>query len=101
MAAPRQRNTDDEKKAIKEGRVPDEWKDKPAKLRQKDCDARWTLNFTKAKPCETAHRHLLIWRSRSSAIKIMSRSIVDSASSANGARRMPPPMKAANCARGF
>ena len=33
IAAPRQRNTNDEKKAIKEGRIPDEWKEKPAKLR--------------------------------------------------------------------
>ena len=52
IAAPRQRNTQDEKKAIKEGRIPDDWKDKPAKLRQKDRDARWTVKFTKAKPRE-------------------------------------------------
>jgi transposase, IS5 family len=50
IAAPRQRNTNEEKQAIKEGRVPDGWKDKPAKLRQKDRDARWTVKFTKAKP---------------------------------------------------
>src|SRR5271170_6725867 len=36
IAAPKQRNTEEEKKAIKEGRIPDGWKDKPAKLRQKD-----------------------------------------------------------------
>jgi transposase, IS5 family len=52
IAAPRQRNTEDEKKAIKEGRIPDDWKKKPAKLRQKDRDARWTLKSTKAKPKE-------------------------------------------------
>ena len=52
IAAPRQRNTDDEKKAIKEGRIPEDWKDRPAKLRQKDRDARWTVKFTKAKPRE-------------------------------------------------
>jgi hypothetical protein len=52
FAAPRQRNTEDEKKAIKEGRVPDEWNDKPAKFRQKDRDARWTVKFSKAKPRE-------------------------------------------------
>jgi transposase, IS5 family len=40
VAAPRPRNTDDEKKAIKEGRVPANWKAKPAKLRHKDRDAR-------------------------------------------------------------
>ena len=52
IAAPRQRNTQDEKKAIKDGRIPDDWKDKPAKLRQKDRDARWTVKYTKAKPRE-------------------------------------------------
>lgn len=52
IAAQRQRNTEDEKKAIKEGRIPDDWKDKPAKLRQKDRDAPWTVKFTKAKPRE-------------------------------------------------
>jgi IS5 family transposase len=50
VAAPRQRNTEAEKVDIKAGRVPEAWKDKPAKLRQKDRDARWTVKFTKAKP---------------------------------------------------
>jgi IS5 family transposase len=31
---------------------PDDWKNKPAKLRQKDRDARWTVKFTKAEPRE-------------------------------------------------
>ena len=35
VAAPKQRNTEEEKQAIKEGKVPEGWKDKPAKLRQK------------------------------------------------------------------
>lgn len=50
VAAPRQRNTEDEKKAIKDGRIPDDWKDKPKKLAQKDRDARWTLKRAKARP---------------------------------------------------
>jgi transposase, IS5 family len=50
VAAPKQRNTDEEKKAIKQDRIPDGWKDKTAKLRQKDRDARWTIKYTKAKP---------------------------------------------------
>lgn len=50
VAAPKQRNTEDEKAAIKAGEVPEAWKDKPAKLRQKDRDARWTVKFSKAKP---------------------------------------------------
>ena len=36
VAAPKQRNTDGEKAEIKAGRIPEAWKAKPAKLRQKD-----------------------------------------------------------------
>lgn len=49
VSAPKQRNTTEERQAIKEGRVPEDWKGKPAKLRHKDRDARWTVKFTKAK----------------------------------------------------
>ena len=52
VAAPKQRNTKAEKQAIREGRVPEDWQDQPAKLRQKDRDARWTVKTTKAKPRE-------------------------------------------------
>jgi IS5 family transposase len=62
VAAPRQRNTAEEKKTIKEGRIPEDWKARPGKLRQKDRDARWTVKFAKAKakedgstpPCDIA-----------------------------------------------
>jgi transposase, IS5 family len=57
VSAPKQRNTDGEKKAIKEGRIPEDWKAKPAKLRQKDRDARWTLVFGKARLREDGTRH--------------------------------------------
>lgn len=40
--APRQRNTRQENKAIKEGRGEELWNDKPHKKRHKDIDARWT-----------------------------------------------------------
>lgn len=49
VAAPKQRNTKAEKDDIKAGRIPAEWAAKPAKLRHKDRDARWTVKFTKAK----------------------------------------------------
>lgn len=52
VAAPKQRNTDGEKAAIKAGEIPAAWEEKPAKLRQKDRDARWTVKFAKAKPRE-------------------------------------------------
>ena len=64
VAAPKQRNSDGEKAAIKEGKTAEEiWPDKPAKAAQKGeraCaigsskpkanDARWTVKFSKAKP---------------------------------------------------
>ncbi|VAV88808.1 Mobile element protein [hydrothermal vent metagenome] len=50
VAAPKQRNSDAEKADIKAGKVPQGWKDRPAKLAQKDRDARWTVKFSKAKP---------------------------------------------------
>lgn len=52
VAAPKQHNTDGEKAAIKTRQIPDAWKDKPAKLRQKDRDARWMVKYSKAKPRE-------------------------------------------------
>jgi len=43
VEAPRQRNTREENKHIKEtGAAPQEWRIKPHKLAQKDVDARWT-----------------------------------------------------------
>lgn len=51
VAAPKQRNTEAEKAAVKAGRRAAEiWPDEPAKARQKDVDARWTLKFAKARP---------------------------------------------------
>lgn len=51
VAAPKQRNTDDEKRAIKSGKTAGEiWPGKPAKAAQKDTDARWTVKYSKAKP---------------------------------------------------
>ena len=38
----KQRNSHDENETVKAGRTPAEWEKKPAKLRQKDIDARWT-----------------------------------------------------------
>lgn len=51
VAAPKQRNTEAERMAVKEGKSAAEiWPDEPAKARQKDTDARWTLKFAKARP---------------------------------------------------
>jgi IS5 family transposase len=51
VLAPRQRNTTGEKEQIRAGKTAHEiWAEKPAKARQKDVDARWTVKFSKAKP---------------------------------------------------
>ena len=49
VAAPKQRNTNAEKADLRVERIPQDWRDKPAKLSHKDRHARWTLKFTKAK----------------------------------------------------
>ena len=41
-------NSGDENEAVKAGRIPREWDSKPAKLRQKDRDARWTKKHGKS-----------------------------------------------------
>jgi transposase, IS5 family len=42
VSVPRQRNTKEENEAIKAGETPQQWQQQPAKLAQKDVDARWT-----------------------------------------------------------
>ena len=42
VEVPKQRNSREENATIKEGKVPEGWLEDPAKLRQKDTDARWT-----------------------------------------------------------
>jgi IS5 family transposase len=45
---PKNRNTRDENKQIKEGKTPEGWDDKPNMKRQKDEDARWTKKHGKS-----------------------------------------------------
>lgn len=59
VAAPKQRNTNGEKADIKAGKVPQAWKDKPAKLAQKDRDARWTVKYSKAKQKPDGSKHAI------------------------------------------
>ena len=48
VPVPRQRNGREENAAIKAGETPESWDAKPAKLRQKDTDARWTRKHGKS-----------------------------------------------------
>ena len=45
--APRQRNSRDENRKIKNGEIPEEWEKLPYKKLQKDTDARWTKKVMK------------------------------------------------------
>jgi IS5 family transposase len=42
IPVPKQHNSDDENKHLKQGEIPQSWQEKPHKLCQKDADARWT-----------------------------------------------------------
>ena len=53
VEAPRQRNSQEEKETIKSGDVPKSWEDNPAKLRQKDCSARWTMKRGRKKDSQS------------------------------------------------
>jgi IS5 family transposase len=44
VPVPKQRNTRAENEAIKQGKLPEGWEDKPNRLREKDLDARWVKN---------------------------------------------------------
>src|SRR5437762_12952890 len=48
VPVPKQRNSRDENETVKAGETPAEWEKKPAKLRQKDRDARWTKKHGKS-----------------------------------------------------
>ena len=48
VGVPKNRNTREENKAIKDGEMPEDWADKPAKRCQKDMDARWTKKHGKS-----------------------------------------------------
>ena len=51
VATPKQRNTQPEKDAIKEGKAAVRiWPGEPARTAQKDTDVRWTLKFAKGRP---------------------------------------------------
>ena len=44
VEAPIQRNSREENQQLKKGETPEEWKDNPNKLRQKDVDAKWVTH---------------------------------------------------------
>lgn len=99
VAAPRQRNTMAEKADIKAGRVPDHWHDKPAKLRHKDRDARWTLKFTKAKPRDDGSVPAMDLAIPAFGYKNHIPSTAASGSSGAGRPQTPAPTTAPDCGK--
>lgn len=109
VAAPRQRNTDGEKAAIKAGKTASEiWPDKPAKAAQKDVDGRWTVKYSKAKaradgvkpvdiaiPIYGCKSHVSIDRMHG----VIRRQIVTDAAQHDGARLREGLIQTANTAR--
>ena len=59
VAALKQRNSDGEKAEIKSGRMPQACQDKPAKLAQKDRDARWMVKFSNVKQRQDGSKHAI------------------------------------------
>ena len=47
VEVPRQRNTREENKKLKQGEIPEEWEENQNKLRQKDTDAKWVKHHGK------------------------------------------------------
>ena len=83
VSAPKHRNSDDEKRAIKAGKSEAEiWPDQPSKAAQKDTDARWTVKTGRRKNPTGRNGACPTSRSRCSAIRITSSSIGPTASSA-------------------
>ena len=48
VTVPKQRNTREENKLLREGKTPETWREKPRMLAQKDSDARWTIKGKEA-----------------------------------------------------
>lgn len=48
IEAPKRKNTAEQREKAKSGEVPEEWKDKPQKLLQRDLDATWTKKSQKS-----------------------------------------------------
>lgn len=75
VPAPKQRNTEDEKEAIKAGKSAKEiWPDEPNKAAQKDTNARWTLKIggkygigRTARPCRKSRCRCLATRAISAS----------------------------------
>ncbi len=48
VEVPIQRNSRDEDQQVNQGEIPEDWKDNPSKLRQKDVDAKWVTHNGKS-----------------------------------------------------
>lgn len=75
VSAPRQRNTKEENETIKNGGTPTDWEQQPAKLAQKDVDARWTkkndesfYGYKNHVGVDKAHKLIRTWDATDAAV---------------------------------
>jgi len=75
VEVPRQRNSREENKSIKAGKVPEGWEKQPCKLAQKDVDARWTkknhvsyYGYKNHVKCETTHKFVTQYKVTHAAV---------------------------------
>jgi len=75
VSAPRQHNTKEENETIKNGGTPKDWEKKPAKLAQKDLDARWTkkneesfYGYKNHVGVDKAHKLIRTWDATDAAV---------------------------------
>lgn len=88
VAVPKQRNKRDENEKIKAGEVPEDWTDTPAKLSQKDTDARWTQkngksHFGYKNHVNVDRRHKLVRRYHVTSASVHDSQVVDDILDAN------------------
>lgn len=82
VPAPRQRNSKEENAQVKAGETPEGWEENPAKLRQKDVDARWTKKHGKSHYGYKNHvgidrRHKLVRRWTATAASTHDSQVID------------------------
>jgi hypothetical protein len=100
IAAPEQRDIENEKKAIKEGGVPEDWKTNPANSATRTATRAGQSSSAKPRRSGTAPFRPSTSPPRCSAIGTMSRLTASTGRSAAGTPRTPRPTRGRGCAKG-
>lgn len=75
VEVPKQRNSREDNELLKKGETPEEWKAKPAKLCQKDPDARWTkkngvsyYGYKNHVKCDAVHKVIVDYKATDASV---------------------------------